>query len=295
MATNDEAIRDVVVIDQRVVRLDEEGNEVVAVRLSTGAIYVPIRPLCATLGLEASGQIQRIRRREALAEMLRTIPIPTAGGTQDLACIHVEAVPLWLSGVDTARVKEELRAKLVDFQRWARSRIAEAFLAEAGIGPLLGPAPMTTPTATEGSPLDQIEAFGLALTAFARQQRAFEMRYTTDQEVVQGTLAHLDREVTRLDTRLDRAADAFATLLREVNIRLDGSDVITDAQASDIKALIQAIAKDRTPSGDKSGMQYRTLWSELYRRFRVPSYARIKLSQYHDVIQWLEAEQRTGA
>ncbi len=283
MATNDEAIRDVVVIDQRVVRLDEEGNEVVAVRLSTGAIYVPIRPLCATLGLEASGQIQRIRRREALAEMLRTIPIPTAGGTQDLACIHVEAVPLWLSGVDTARVKEELRAKLVDFQRWARSRIAEAFLAEAGIGPLLGPAPMTTPTATEGSPLDQIEAFGLALTAFARQQRAFEMRYTTDQEVVQGTLAHLDREVTRLDTRLDRAADAFATLLREVNIRLDGSDVITDAQASDIKALIQAIAKDRTPSGDKSGMQYRTLWSELYRRFRVPSYARIKLSQYHRI------------
>ena len=294
MATNDEAVRDLAVIDQRVVRLDEEGNEVVAVRLSTGAIYVPIRPLCATLGLEASGQIQRIRRREALAEMLRTIPIPTAGGTQDLACIHVEAVPLWLSGVDTARVKEDLRAKLVDFQRWARSRIAEAFLAEAGIGPLLGPAPMTTPAATEGSPLDQIEAFGLALTAFARQQRAFEMRYTTDQEVVQGALTHLDREVTRLDTRLDRAADAFATLLREVNIRLDGSDVITDAQASDIKSLIQAIAKDRTPSGDKSGMQYRTLWSELYRRFRVPSYARIKLSQYHDVIQWLEAEQRTG-
>lgn len=294
MATNDEAIRDLVVIDQRVVRLDEEGNEVVAVRLSTGAIYVPIRPLCATLGLEASGQIQRIRRREALAEMLRTIPIPTAGGTQDLACIHVEAVPLWLSGVDTARVTEDLRAKLVDFQRWARSRIAEAFLAEAGIGPLLGPAPTTAPVAMEGSPLDQIEAFGLALTAFARQQRAFEMRYATDQEVVQGALTHLDREVTRLDTRLDRAADAFATLLREVNIRLDGSDVITDAQASDIKALIQAIAKDRTPSGDKSGMQYRTLWSELYRRFRVPSYARIKLSQYHDVIQWLEAEQRTG-
>ena len=294
MATNDEAIRDLVVIDQRVVRLDEEGNEVVAVRLSTGAIYVPIRPLCATLGLEASGQIQRIRRREALAEMLRTIPIPTAGGTQDLACIHVEAVPLWLSGVDTARVKEDLRAKLVDFQRWARSRIAEAFLAEAGIGPLLGPAPTTAPAAMEGSPLDQIEAFGLALTAFARQQRAFEMRYTTDQEVVQGALTHLDREVTRLDTRLDRAADAFANLLREVNIRLDGSDVITDAQASDIKALIQAIAKDRTPSGDKSGTQYRTLWSEMYRRFRVPSYARIKQSQYHDVIQWLEAEQRTG-
>jgi len=294
MTTDDEAARTLVVIDQRTVRLDEEGDEVVAVRLSTGAIYVPIRPLCATLGLEASGQIQRIRRREALAEMLRTIPVPTAGGTQDLACIHVEAVPLWLSGVDTARVKEDLRAKLVDFQRWARSRIAEAFLAESGSGSLLGPVPTTAPATAEESPLDQIEAFGLALTAFARQQRAFELRYADDQEVVHGALTHLDREVTRLDTRLDHAAEAFANLLREVNIRLDGSDVITDAQASDIKALIQAIATDRTLPGDKSGTQYRTLWSELYRRFRVPSYARIKQSQYHDVIQWLEAERRTG-
>lgn len=284
--------RSLVVIDQRTVRLDEEGDEVMAVRLATGDIYVPVRPFCAILGLEASGQIQRIRRREALAEMLRTIPVPTAGGTQELACIHVEAVPLWLSGVDTGRVKEALRARLVDFQRWARTRIAEAFLTETGIGLATRDDVAVATDVPDTSALDQIEAFGLALATFARQQRAFERRYAADQEEVHGALTHLGQEITRLDTRIDRAADAFANLLRDVNVRLDGSDVITDAQATDIKALVQAIAKERTAPGDTTGTQYRALWSELYRRFRVPSYARIKISQYPAVMAWLEEQQQ---
>lgn len=83
-----------------------------------------------------------------------------------------------------------------------------------------------------------------------------------------------------------------ANLLRDVTIRLDGSDVIIDAQASDIKALVQAIAKERSAPGDTTGTQYRTLWSELYRRFRVPSYARIKISQYPAVMAWLEEHQQ---
>jgi alpha-glucuronidase len=76
--------------------------------------------------------------------------------------------------------------------------------------------------------------------------------------------------------------------MRDVQVRLDGKEVITDAQATDIKALVQAIAKDKTAPGDNAGTQYRSLWSELYRRFRVPSYARIKQAQYHEVIAWLE-------
>lgn len=109
--------------------------------------------------------------------------------------------------------------------------------------------------------LDQIDAFGLALATFARQRRAFELRYVAEQAEVHGALTHLGQEITRLDTRIDRAADAFANLLRNVTIRLDGSDVITDAQASDIKALVRAIAKERTAPSDTTGTQYRALWS----------------------------------
>jgi len=103
MTTSDPETRALVVADQRTVRLDDEGTDIVAVRVEDGSIYVPIRPLCAALGLDASGQIQRIHRREALAEMVRTIAVPTAGGTQDLACLHVEGVLSWLLSTSVRR------------------------------------------------------------------------------------------------------------------------------------------------------------------------------------------------
>jgi len=298
MTTSDPETRALVVADQRTVRLDDEGTDIVAVRVEDGSIYVPIRPLCAALGLDASGQIQRIHRREALAEMVRTIAVPTAGGTQDLACLHVEGVPLWLSGIDTSRIKEGLRQKFVHFQRWARTRIAEAFLTETGIGPMRDDMASVVPARPDTSALDQIESFGLALAAFAREQRAFELRYAVEQQAVQGELAHLDREVGRLDTRLgqevgrldgrlDRAAEAFAHLLRDVQIRLDGSDVITDAQQSDIKALVQAIGQEMQRRGAPN--PYQSIWTSLYKHFRVPTYSRLKIAQYPAVVQWLES------
>ncbi len=278
-----------VAVDRRTVRLETVRDAIVAVRTVEGDIYVPLRPLCETLGLDVQGQTQRIRRHDALAQNLKRVAVPTeTRGTQLMLCLELEGLPLWLAGIETSRVRGEIRPTLTAYQMWARRRIYEAFVAETGLVARSGEGTaVTSSDDEEPSPLDQIEAFGVALTAFARQQRAFERRYVVDQETVQARLDHLD-------SRIDHAAEAFADLVRDVRIRLDGSDVITDAQASDIKALIQAIATDRTSPGDKSGTQYRTLWSELYRRFRVPSYARIKQSQYHDVIQWLEAERRTG-
>jgi len=78
--TNDVSTHALTVIDQRTVRVTDDGTEVLAVRVQSGDIFVPVRPLCAILGVEANGQIQRMRRREALAELLRPIAVPTAGG-----------------------------------------------------------------------------------------------------------------------------------------------------------------------------------------------------------------------
>jgi len=297
MSPNDQAEggrHALLVVDHRSVRLDED-TEVTAVKVADdtpdGAIYVPLRPLCVALGLNVPGQIQRIRRRKAYAEMLRTLPVPTAGGRQDLICLDIEALPGWLAGIDTSRVRSELEERLVGYQQWARRRIADAFFAELAGG--RGDARAVGPTAGNGSALDQIEAFGLALTAFARQQREFELRYVTDHAEVRGELTHLGGEIARLDGRLDRAAEAFATLVRDVTIRLDGSDVITDAQQADIKAMVQAIGREMQRRGLAN--PYQSIWTSLYKQFRVPTYSRIKIAQYPAVMAWLEEQQRAPA
>jgi len=278
------------VVDHRTVRLDKE-TEVTAVKVADGTpegtIYVPLRPLCVALGLNVPGQIQRIRRRKAYAEMLRTLPVPTGGGRQELICLNIEALPGWLAGIDTSRVRTELEERLVGYQQWARRRIADAFFAE--LAGARGEASVVSSTLRDGSALDQIEAFGLALAAFARQQREFELRYATDQEEVRGELTHLSGEISRLDSRLDRAAGAFAHLVRDVTIRLDGSDIITDAQQADIKALVQAIGREMQQRGLAN--PYQSIWTSLYKHFRVPTYSRIKIGQYQAVMAWLE-EQR---
>ena len=279
------------VIDHRTVHLDAE-TEVTAVKVAEGApegtIYVPLRPLCVALGLNVPGQIQRIRRRRAYAEMLRTLPVPTGGGRQEVICLNIEALPGWLAGIDTSRVRAELEERLVGYQQWARRRIADAFFAELAGG--RGDASAVTPTAGDASALDQIEAFGLALAAFARQQREFELRYATDQQEVRGALNHFGGEVARLDSRLDRAAEAFASLVRDVTIRLDGSDIITDAQQADIKALVQAVGRQMQQRGLAN--PYQSIWTSLYKQFRVPTYSRIKIAQYPAVMAWLEEQQR---
>src|SRR5207244_13318006 len=160
--------------------------------------YVPLRSACERLGTEPQAQTRRIRRDEVLAEGLRPVQVETRGGLQTLLCLELEGVPLWLAGIEPGRVRDELRERLKVYKRWVRRRVYEAFMTETG---MTASSEALTPSGEEASPLDQIEAFGLALAAFARQQRAFEQRYAADQAAVCVRLDHLD-------TRLDRAAEA---------------------------------------------------------------------------------------
>jgi hypothetical protein len=250
--SGDDTAQALLAIEQREVTLAGADDAIIAVRVQSGDIYVPLRAVCARLGIEPQAQTRRIRRDDVLAEGLRPVQVETKGGLQTLLCLELEGVPLWLAGIEPARVRAELRERLRVYKRWVRRRVYEAFMTETGLTASSSEA--LTPSGEDASPLDQIEAFGLELAAFARQQRAFEQRYTADQAAVSARLAHLD-------TRLDRAAEAFAHLMREVQLRLDGADVITDAQATEIKAAVQTIAQAMQWRGTP-GNPYQGLWNE---------------------------------
>lgn len=91
-------------------------------------VYVALRPICETLGLNWSGQFSRIKEDPVLSEGVCVVQIPSPGGAQETTCLKLELVNGWLFKVDSRRVKdEETRRKLLTYQRECYQVLFEAF------------------------------------------------------------------------------------------------------------------------------------------------------------------------
>ncbi len=53
-------------------------DEIVAVRVKEGTVYVPVRPICELLGMDWSGQRQRIMRDPVLSQVTMSVGVITA-------------------------------------------------------------------------------------------------------------------------------------------------------------------------------------------------------------------------
>jgi len=162
--------RALVPIDERRVLL-MEGDEVLAVRAEDGTIYLPLRPVCESLGLSYRPQRRRIQRDPALEEGVREIRLETGGGRQATPCLRLSVVPYWLSTVEVSRVRPDLQDKLLVYKRWVIDKVFEAFQRETGIGQEIATAPAARDDETLS--LAYIRDMGLAIAAFAEQQIAF--------------------------------------------------------------------------------------------------------------------------
>ncbi len=95
------------------------GDALTSALAEDGDIYIPLAQVCASLHLNLSGQLQRIRRTEALMDGLRLITLMSQDGSRrPLICLRVDLVPGWLAGVTTSKIEDEaLRKKLIAYQR----------------------------------------------------------------------------------------------------------------------------------------------------------------------------------
>jgi hypothetical protein len=83
-------------------------------------VYVPLRPIVEALGLNWSGQLQRLRRDSVLNEVSRFVCVThtdSTGGDPEVVAIPIEFLNGWLFGVSASRVKEELREKVLRYQK----------------------------------------------------------------------------------------------------------------------------------------------------------------------------------
>jgi hypothetical protein len=258
------------------------GDELIAVQHEDSTIYALFTRLCENLGLNRQAQVRRIQRHTVLNEGLTTLTIMTSGGPQAAQFLRLDLLPLWLAGIQAERVKDEIRAKLISYQREAAFVLWEAFREQV----LIDEQPTTAIESQAFQQLQQIAEMGRAIVAMAeqqmeiqRQQQAFNARLDRAGQVVKGMQTDL-----RLIT--NKVGD-IQVRLGLIENQLHPSAYITEAQATEISQQVKALAEALT-SSDQTKNHFQGIFAELYRRFGVASYKVIRQEQYSAVLGFLE-------
>ena len=97
--------------------IDFNGQPLVTIEKG-GIYYAAVKPIADNIGLDWEGQRQRINRDDVLSSAACLI---TATGADDkqykMMCLPIEFLNGWLFGVDTKRVKPEIKDALIEYKK----------------------------------------------------------------------------------------------------------------------------------------------------------------------------------
>jgi hypothetical protein len=228
--------------------------------------YIPIRPICDYLGLAWSPQRLRINRDPVLSEAAKGVIVTiTPGGRQEMICLPLKYLNGFLFGINANRVREELKERVVQYQRECYEVLARAF---------------RPPAVSPAGSLAHIREMALAIANMAEQQMLLEGR------------------VSVTEARLEKASEVVGDIrkrLSKVESRVWQANHITEEQAAEISLRVKGLASLLQEQGPGQNT-YQSVFSELYRRFGVSSYKAIRMEQYEAVLTFLEDwRQRSSA
>lgn len=242
-------------VEQREVSFYDD--EVLAVRVEDGRVFVPVRPICDFLGLTFAGQQQRIQRDPVLseaAEIVSVTLIKSGRGNPNMLALPLEVVPGFLFGISVNRVREDLRPKIMRYQRECFTVLWEAFQE----GRL---------TETEVVPAPSTELSGSAAQMALEQARA---------------VYALARAQVRMEARLEDHEQRLEYL--EGRIAAPGATV-TEDQASQISQAVKAVAMKLSEQSGRN--EYGGVYGELYRKFGITSYKLLPATKFEAAMAWL--------
>jgi len=225
-------------------------------------IYVPLRPICEYLGVTWNSQYERVQRDPVLSNLVATVRVTRTEGSRqverELTALPLDYLNGFLFGINANRVKPEIRERVILYQRECYRVLAAHFISRP----------------TQSGVLSQVEALGLAIASLAREQLEFEQRLETTEIVAQASAI----SVVNLQRRMD-----------EVEARTGAGEYLSEGQASDISQAVKSVAlRLSSLHGRSAANQFGLVYAELYRRFHVGSYRRLRQDQFEEVIAWLE-------
>ncbi len=242
------------------------GDELTAVRANDGRVYASLRHMSQALGIDVQGQRQRINRHTILNRGLMVCKLHTIQGERDHHVLRVDLVPLWLSGIRTSSVNEEVRPKLERFQEEAAAVLWEAFQE----GRLTAD---PTFEALLQQDNDDVQAYKMlqAMVTLARNQIIMRGQLEAQEAQIQANSTELANHANRLET-------IEATLG-------DSGRNVTPEQASQISQAVKTVAMVLSKASGSN--QYGAVYGELYRRFGITSYKLLPAHRFEEAMQFM--------
>lgn len=105
-------------MSQTLVTVEFHGQSLVAV-LIDGQPYVAMKPICENIGLQWEAQLKRIKRNPVLETCMSIMDMQMPGDNQrrEFAFLPLDMLNGWLFGVDVNRVREEIKPRLIQYQK----------------------------------------------------------------------------------------------------------------------------------------------------------------------------------
>ena len=231
-------------------------------------VYVPIRSICDYLGLSWVGQRERIMRDEVLAEAVQFVRVTRTNnserrGDPNVLCLPLDLLPGFLFGVNAARVKAELRDKIIRYRRECFRVLWEAFR------PAILPAAELAPRPGQSGAALAYE-LATAVANLAREQMEAEQRLGGRIDAMARWAKRTDERITALELRLT-----------------EDDEQISEAQAAELALTVKTVANALLQHGAANG--YQRVYGELYRRYSISSYKSLPRRRFQEALEWLRA------
>lgn len=93
-------------------------NQTLITLQKDGVAYVAMKPICENIGLDWKSQFARIKRDEVLnSTMVMITTVGNDGKNREMLCLPIHYLNGWLFGVDTNRVKAQIKDKLITYKK----------------------------------------------------------------------------------------------------------------------------------------------------------------------------------
>ncbi|WP_165360859.1 phage antirepressor N-terminal domain-containing protein [Candidatus Chloroploca sp. Khr17] len=243
---------------------------VLAVRSGDGLIFLDLRDLCATLGLDVASQ----RRRILTMDDVRLAPFRVSVGGKQIRTrdfLLLDDVPLWLLSVQQRRVNPEVRERFSYVKTYLVNAVRQAFAQLTG----LPDAPSST--IEDLSELDRIDQALSQLAVLGQRQAELE------QSQERARTAYRD-----LRSLLSELRERVQELEHQAHTRL------SPTQRGTIYRMVQTWGQARAQHTPDlaPGLAIRRSWAEVNARFGVSTYTDLPASRYDDVVQFIQDRYR---